>query len=330
MSRIKTVKSIASTLTIAVAVGFLVQYGESGVVSDSADDPGTLGTVPQTMMMAKNAVGQPVFGVPDVVTTPVDHAANVQRIVAVDAVYKEFAVPEMGTILAMPIPGCATTLMAQRKPAAMIDLVLSSPCKSNAIFFVEHEGLRFLGRTDDEGNAVVAAPALAAQANFSVTFGNVREAEANVFVPELRRYDRAVLQWQSGDNMQLHALEGGAQIGDAGHVWSASIHAPEDTRDGEHGFVMYFGTTEAEIPYQAEVYTFPTDQMNREGMVNLLIGISVTDQNCDREVDATTIQTNAGERLVRERIAVQMPSCDKVDEIVFLDDQFTDLTVASN
>lgn len=330
MSRIKTVKSIASTLTIAIAVGFLVQYGESGAVAGSDDEADALGNVPQSMMLATNALGQPVFGVPDVTTVPVDHAANVQRVVAVDAVYSEFAVPEMGTILAMPVPGCATTLTAQRKPAAMVDLNLVSPCKRNAIFFVEHEGLRFLGRTDDEGNAVIEAPALVAQAQFSVTFGNVREAEIDVFVPEIRRYDRAVLQWQTAANMQLHALEGGAQIGDPGHVWSASIHAAEDTRNGTYGFVVYLGSIEAEVPYQAEIYTFPPDLMNREGAVDLLIGVSVNDQNCGREVDATTIQTNAGERLVRETIAVQMPSCDQVGEIVFLDDQFTDLTLASN
>lgn len=329
MSRIKTVKSVASTLTIAIAVGFLMQYGDADGGAGNAGTDEQLGQMRGTMMLATNPQGEPVFGVPNVVTQPANHAANVRQIVAVDAVYTEFSVPDMGTIMAIPLPGCGTSLTAQRKPAAMVDLVISSPCYQNANFVVEHEGLRFTEWTDSEGKAVIEAPALVAQAKFNVAFDNVQAQSVEVFVPEIRRFDRAVLQWQSKNNVQLHAFVDDAGIGQTGHVWSASSHTPEDARNGTYGFVRYLGSTDGELPYQAEVYTFPADLMNREGNVSLRIGVSVSGQNCEREVDAATIQTNAGEKLLYDSIAIQMPSCDRIGQVDFVDDQFADLTLAA-
>lgn len=325
MSRIKTVKTVTSTLMIAVALGFLVQYDQPSVATGTDAEREFLSRGPSTTMMAINAQGQPVFGVPNVVTSPLDHAANQQSAVAVDVVYTEFAVPRLGTVMATPVPGCATTLSAQRKAAAMVDLTITSPCNEGAAFQISHEGLMFAGRTDGDGVAIVEAPALAANAAFGVSFDNVLAAEVSVFVPELRRYDRAILQWHSADNMRLHAFEGGAQIGDPRHVWSASIHAAEDTRNGDTGFVVSLGATDVEMAYRAEAYTFPADLMNREGAVDLKIGVTVNDANCGREVDARTIQTNAGEGLVMESISVQMPACDQVGSVVFFDDKFTKL-----
>lgn len=330
MSRFKTIKTVASTLTIAVAVGFVMQYGEpaAGVAPD--EDGPTYNKAPRTLMMSTNAQGEAVFGVPDVVTTPLNHAANVQRIVAVDVVYTELDVPTLGTILATPVIGCETTLTAKRQPAAIVELSIAAPCFEDSSFVVMHEELGFSAVTDEDGNAVVSVPVLVTNAEFSVSFGNILQATTDIFVPELRQYDRAVLQWESADNMRLHALEGGAQIGDPGHVWSASIHTAEDTREGRHGFVVYLGETDADIPYQAEVYTYPAGQMNRDGAVDLRVGISVSEDNCAREVEAKTIQTNAGQTLVTSEIVVVMPSCDQAGEVLFVSDQFIDLALASN
>jgi hypothetical protein len=329
MSRLKTIKTVASTLTIALAVGFIMQYDESGQSSTRAETGISSSSAPRTLMMATTAQGEAVFGVPNVVTSPLGHAVNMQRVVAVDVVYTELDVPELGTILATPIPGCETALTAKRQAAAIVELNVSAPCFESAEFTVHHEEMVFSAMTDRDGNAVVMVPALVTDAAIEVAFSNVVQASVEVFVPELRRYDRAVLQWQSADNMRLHALEGGAQIGDPGHVWSASIHTAEDTREGLHGFVVYVGAADADIPHQAEVYTFPAGQMNRDGGVDLQVGVGVTEANCAREVDATTIQTNAGGRLVTADIVAQMPSCDAIGDVVLLSDKFTDLQLAS-
>lgn len=329
MSRFKTIKTVASTLTIAVAVGFVMQYGEPAPGVGAAEAGPTYNKAPRTLMMSTNEKGQAVFGVPDVVTTPLDHASNVQPVVAVDVVYTELDVPTLGTILATPVIGCNTGLNAKRLPAAVIELTVIAPCFDDASFVVKHAGLAFSAVTDGDGNAIVNVPALVTDAAFSVLFENILQATTDIFVPELRQYDRAVLQWKNTNNMRLHAFEGGAQIGDPGHVWSASVHTAQDTREGRHGFVAYLGDAEADIPYQAEVYTFPAGQMNRNVAVDLRLGISVSEANCAREVEAQTIQTNAGETLVTSEIVIEMPSCDQVGEVVFLSNQFVDLKLAS-
>ncbi|PJI85810.1 hypothetical protein BC777_2157 [Yoonia maricola] len=330
MSRFNTIKTVASTLTIAVTLGFLVQYGETTPRVGDGKGEDAYNKAPRTLMLSTNAQGQPVFGMPDIVTTPLNHAANVQRVVAVDAVYGEMATPAFEMIMAAPIAGCEATLSAAREPAAMVALSLSAPCAENQAFAVSHSGMRVASNTDSDGNATVRIPALMTDAEFKVTFNNVLQASTKIFVPELRQYDRAVLQWETADNMRLHALENGAQIGDPGHVWSASLHSPQDTREGKNGFVVYVGDADAEIPYQAEVYTFPEGQMNRDGGVDLRVGVTVSPQNCGREIDATTIQTNAGQTLVSTQIVALIPPCSYIGEVVFFGDKFSDLTIASN
>ena len=330
MSRLKTIKTIASTITIAVTIGFIVQYGESAPTVQSDEVEESYKKVPRSLMLSTNAQGQPVFGVPNVLTTPQDHAANLRHVVAVDAVYAELDTPRLGAIMATPVIGCDTTLSASREPAAVVALSIAAPCNREQSFQVSHSGMHITASTDRQGNAVVRIPALVTDAQFIISFDNILKATTEIFVPELRQYDRAVLQWMTDDNMRLHALENGAEIGGSGHVWSASFHTAQDTREGRNGFVVYLGDANAEIPYQAEVYTFPEGQMNRDGAVDLRVGVSVTAANCGREVDAVTIQTNAGQTVVRTEIAIQMPPCDQIGQVAMLQDKFSDLTIVSN
>lgn len=329
MSRISTIKTIGLTVAVALAIGFVVQYGESSAQPQESEAVQTTSAAPRTLMMATNAQGQAVFGVRDVVTTPIKHDSNVQAVMAVDLVYKELNVPYLGTVFATPIDGCATSLTTRRLPAALVLLSIDAPCFKSMYFVVQHEDMLFSAMTDRNGQAVVTIPALTTAATFAVAFDNVVQAVAETFVPELRQYDRAVLQWQSTENLRLHAFEGDAKIGDAGHVWSASIHTSEDARAGRNGFVVYLGSTNASIPYQAEIYTFPAGSLNRNGAVDLRVGASVTASNCGREIDAETIQTIGGETLVRTAVAAQMPPCSTIGDVVLLPNKFTALKLAS-
>ena len=325
-----TFRTVLATAAVIVVVGTIMEYDQGTATSGPAAQPVGGAVAPSPMMMATNSQGESVFGVPNVVTTPIDHEETVQSIAPVDAVYVEMRAPEMGTILASPVSGCPVTVTAQRQPAALVGLRVTAPCEGNTEFQIAHAGMRVTARTDEKGDADVALPALLPRSTFTIYFDNVLSAETEIFVPELRQYDRAVLQWRSTENMRLHALEGGADIGGPGHVWSASMHTAESTLAGENGFVVYLGDANAEIPYQAEVYTFPAGRMVRDGGVDLLIGVSVTENNCGREVDAETIQTNAGQSLVTAQIAPRMPGCEEIGTVAFLRDRFTDLTLAAN
>lgn len=328
MSRVSTVKTILTTLAVALGVGFVVQYDEEN--ADASHSPAEVaeGGAVRTLMMSTNALGEAVFGVPDVVTTPIPHFKNVQAVMAVDAVYMEFAVPQMGTILASPVAGCSTQMSAMLNIAAMVDLSISLPCAADTDFVLRHDDLIFTGRTDDDGNAALTVPALAVDATFAVLIDNVEQARVTLVVPDVLMYDRAVLQWTGTYNVQLHALESGASIGDSGHVWSASVHTAAEAITGKQGFVVRLGTTDADVPQLAEVYTYPAGRDGRDTPTVLQMGVTVTETNCGREVDAMTIQTNSGQSVVARKIAAALPGCDSVGKLAMLRDKFEDITLA--
>lgn len=329
MLRFKTVKTIISTLSIAAAIGFVAQYGETTPGTGTQSEREAYNQAPRSLMLSTNAQGQAVFGVPNTVAVPSNHAATAQQIVAVDAVYPEMRTPFFAPIMALPVTDCPTTVSARREAAALVVVDIASPCESEAAFVVAHSGLRVAGMTDRDGGAQLVLPALVADATFDVTFSNIWKGMAKVFVPELRRYDRAVLQWATTDNMRLHALENGAQIGDPGHVWSASLHSPADARAGKNGFVLFMGDSMAEIPYQAEVYTFPVGQLITDHSVDLRVGVPVTSDNCGREVDARTIQAHGGEAPFVQEITIQMPACEQTGDVAFASGKFINQAVVS-
>lgn len=329
MSRTGTVKTTAITVACAFGIGFVMQYGQSPaettVVAEEAEDL----KAGRISRMAKNARGESVFGVPNIVTTPLDHAGNQRSVAQVDAVYPELAVPQMGPILATPVAGCRATLSAVTTEAAMVTLFLSAPCEADEDFLLRHDALEFTARTDDEGKASVVVPALTSFARFTALFDNIEQASVELNVPDALMYDRAVMQWEGTYNLQLHALEKGAEIGDPGHVWSASIHTSSHAVAGEQGFVVRLGTPEADWPRMAEVYTYPAGRSRDDGQTVFQTSVAMTDTNCGREVDAKTIQTAMGGLLDIREIGAALPDCSSVGQVVVLQNTFNDITLAS-
>lgn len=316
------------TLSVAFGVGFVMQAGQREDRAPAAAGEDTDLKTVRVMMLPRNQEGVAVFGVPDVVTTPLDHASNQQAVVAVDAVYAEFAVPRMGAILATPVAGCNATLTAAPEEAALVSLYLAAPCHKDENFVLRHEALEFTARTDDNGVVSVSVPALAVHASFTVLFNNVEHARVTIDVPDVRIYDRAILQWDGSYNLQLHALEDGAGIGDAGHVWSASMHDADDAVAGEQGFVMRLGTGDSDWPRMAEVYTYPAGHERRDSSTVLQLSIAVTEDNCGRELDTMTIQTAMGGPLAVQKVSAALPGCDAVGEVAVLSEKFRDMTLA--
>jgi hypothetical protein len=321
--------TISIMLSVSLGVGFFMQFGQDASAGSGAQVGQAELKAVRMLMMSTNDEGESVFGLPDVIISPISHFENVQAVVAVDAVYAEVSVPQMGTISATPIEGCAATLTAAAEDAAMVSLYLMAPCETDAVFVLRHDAFAFTGRTDDEGHTFLVVPALAVDATYAVLFDNVEMVRTTVSVPDVRIYDRVILQWNGNYNLQLHALEGGAVIGDPGHVWSASMHTAEDAIAGEQGFVVRFGTLDADIPRLAEVYTYQANQGRSEIPTVLQFGVVVTDTNCGREVDTTTIQTNIDGAPKIRQLGAALPGCDAVGQVTMLRDKFGDITLAS-
>lgn len=329
MSGKTTLKTALATVAVALVAGVSLQIAGAGSAERERTVVSRYSSDVISTMTVNNAKSDSIFGVPNVVVTPLSHLENVQTVAAIPASHPDRAVPTMGIIQAAPTGDCQTTLTATPAIAAMVHLNVSAACHRNAFFVVRHMGLVFSGKTDSTGTARISAPALAVDAHFAVSFENLEVASVALRVPDLVFYDRAVLQWRGQDNLQLHALEFGAKIGDPGHVWFAAASSPERALAGERGFIKRLGLAAADMPYMAEVYTVPSGLMNRGGAVSLYVGALVTERNCNRTVDAHAIQTTAGRMLSSRDLYIPLPSCDAQGRSLLMPNMFEDVVLAA-
>lgn len=307
-------------LALAVAAGYFVQSDFTGV---SSQPPAAVSAVlsgqPRSLMLVPNAQGTPVFGFPANTVRPQRHDLSTRSVVPVDAVYIEADVPSLGTIMATPDANCPAEMSARRAADAMVRLSVSVPCAGDRDVVIQHELVRFSARTDNDGRLETLVPALAVQAEFALFVDNIEQARTRIPVPALRNYDRAVLQWRDTGNLQLHAFAAGAGVGDAGHVWSASVQ----DEAGSRGFVQRLGTARADPPYLAEVFTFPRGGWQAGSDMSLKIGVALTADNCGRATHVRTFQINRGDLVMRRDMSLMLPGCEAAGSVVMLDDRFT-------
>lgn len=280
-------------------------------------------------MVVNNFPNASVFGVRDVVTTPVPHRLTAPIVAGVDTGMAENAVPALARLEASPFDACETTVDLVPTSVAMVDLTVSSPCYGDAIFVVWHQGIAFSARTDGDGRGTIRIPVLAVDAAFSVTFNNLQEAITAVRVPDAGSFDRVILEWRGASALELHALEFGAKIGDAGHVWSVSGGNPDTVMSGQQGFVNRLGVTDTDMPFGVEVYTYPRGYLARPGGVRLLVGTVVTQGNCGRTLKARASQIRGGSLPMTDSLAIPIPDCTAIGTPVLVPDLFDRLTPAS-
>lgn len=223
---------------------------------------------------------------------------------------------------------CAVQLNASAAPGALAKLELSAPCHGDLPVVIHHQGMMFHGITDFSGALTVDVPALASEAYFIAAFDDGEGAVAATQIGDLALYDRAVVQWQGHEGMELHAREFGANYGDVGHRWSGAPGALDLVRDGS-GFMTKLGNPAAPEPLMAEVYTFPSGMTKVSGRVTLTVETEITTRNCGREVAAQSIQISPGSETTATDLIMTMPSCDTVGEFLVLKNMFQDLTLAA-
>ena len=225
---------------------------------------------------------------------------------------------------------CDYEMDAALRKGAMVELTVSAPCRINERFTVHHNGMMFNAVTDSAGHSSLEVPALSESAVFIVSFADGEGALATADVDTLSLYDRFVVQWSgSSDSLSLHALEYGADFGDAGHIWAASTQDKARGIAGEGGFLTRLGTPGTDQGLMAEVYTFPTGTTTRAGDVTLRVEATVSQTNCGRELEAQTIATGDAGLKVQD-IVLAMPDCEAIGEFLVLKNLFNDLKIAQN
>ena len=374
MARLKVRKYAIGALTFsaALAIGFIVQYGDAfasrigsaspstaAAASDSAelqiapvsasiatpqilsiptipqldDSPSTLEEVPGELtapqIILPTGLGDyDDSNVLETVTdiTPVSLELNKDINQALENLFFQVEDPvDQNEALTSTTNECDVTASASATKMANVQLNIEAPCRPSTLFSVHHNGLFFDAMTDDQGNTALNIPALSENAIFFANFADGKSVMAETFVSDFNQYDRAVLQWDSVSDMQLHALEFGASYGDGGHIWRGETGEFAGVNSGLGGLMVQLGQGDK----KAEIYTFPTGNGANTGIVALSVEAEVTLQNCGRDIAAQTLQIRPNQTVVGEDLLMVMPECNAIGEFIVLKNMFEDLTLAA-
>lgn len=225
---------------------------------------------------------------------------------------------------------CGPILSASAKDMAMVALTLTAPCRGEQVISVSHADLVFSTRLDPLGNASIMVPALQSDAEFAIEFEDEEVVTTFADVPDAENLERVALMFDDAAGLQIHALEFGADYGEEGHVWAEAPRDPASANVLRGGFVTLLGDKTLENPLVAEVYTFPANAANRDGVVRLSVEAEVSALNCAKEVYGQTIERGPDGQPITTALAVSMPECAAIGEFLVLKNLLRDLRIASN
>lgn len=329
MPKPRLIAMILGTTMCALGLGFFVQHGAT-----TPERPTVPEDAPIQQSILKPSGPVVTEGVDDLILSNITHtsaerdpAPQLPRLGRADlslATGPDGAkvMPELPADQGQPLLACDVELSATPAEMASVDLNVSAPCLPNERVTVHHSGMMFTETTDENGTLAVNVPALSETAVFIVQFGNGSGNVVVTRVPDLKKFDRVVLQWTGTAGFQLHALEYGAGYGDSGHVWAGA------SRNGR-GAVTTLGNADTLAPQMAEVYSFPSGTVEAAGSVALSIEAEVTAANCGRDINAQTLELRGDGTLRPRDLTLSVPDCGAVGDFLVLNNLVEDLTIAA-
>lgn len=227
-------------------------------------------------------------------------------------------------------PPCTVSATARPIAAAMVSVSMKAACLPNERVTVHHSGMIFSQMTSEDGALNVTVPALTEDAVFIMAFSNGEGAVAQAKVPELKSFERVVLQWRGETGFQLHAREFGAGYGEGGHVWADAARSMAAIVTDEGGFLSRNGDSNAPDALIAEVYTFPSSATLNDDTVLLTVEAEVVTANCGREIEAKSMELNRNMQLRTRDLTLAVPDCDAIGSFLVLNNLFGAVKVAQN
>jgi hypothetical protein len=289
--RMRRLVRVAAVVGIALAAGHLTQAGGR-----------------QTATFASVAVEKPVRAMPVVVVTQVAFGTN-----AASTVVEPPIVPASGgkphsdapALLVRPrtpLSGadCAPVLRASPGQDATVDLLLMAPCHPGQRVVLRHSGLVAAYQANAAGALFASFPALTADVEVSVLFGDGTTLSTKLVVPEAALHRRFAVQW----------------MGPA--VLSLSV----DGMDARA--LMQLGDPAVEPPLLAEVFTFPPTA----SIGPVVIQAKVTEASCGHDILGETLQVERG-AVTASELSVAMPDCVAVGDYLVLKNPAPGVTLAS-
>ena len=143
---------------------------------------------------------------------------------------------------------------------------------------------------------------------------------------------------QIADFVGMHELEiqgiadGDVAAGVKGFdpIWFGNPRDLTAVVGGNGGFLMRLGSGDSEISQTADVYTFPIGNPSQDGVVALSVEAEVNGANCNRVINADTLQIHAGGDIATNTLEIAMPECGATGDFLVLKNLLEDLTIAQN
>ncbi|AML50908.1 hypothetical protein [Falsihalocynthiibacter arcticus] len=225
---------------------------------------------------------------------------------------------------------CSTKLEALAGPAAMIEVKLSASCAPSEMFVLRQGELAVSGVTSTVGLAEISLPAMSKDPTISVTFAGGQSAVTTLHVSDFDDFERVALQWKGRTGLEIHALEFGADYGQAGHVWKNSPRKVAYATGALGGFMTRVGEGDGPDSMHAEVYSFPSGAIRRNGAVRLSVEAEITSFNCGRKILAKVMQPKSTTGVEVVDLGLTMPDCDAMGDFLVLNNLLRDLKIALN
>ncbi|MCG6884925.1 MAG: hypothetical protein LJE62_14335 [Silicimonas sp.] len=220
---------------------------------------------------------------------------------------------------------CTPVLTLDPAPAATVRVGLAAPCHANTRVSLLMGNLAAQVETDAHGRWSARLPALREITDVSLSFGG-RFLAASVETPDAASLQHVILAWDGAPTFHITAFEFGAHAREDGHVWSGAPSAPERALQGAGGFLTRVGDGTGPA---FEIYSFPATGAEAGGVVRVAVDAGVTEENCGQLVRATAFQTGYTGELSPTDVAFSMPGCDRVGDVVRLQNLFRDMRLAS-
>jgi len=224
------------------------------------------------------------------------------------------------SILPAPRPdvNCDVDMVLKVRVGAEMQATLSSPCRPETAFLVEHAGLRFTGLTDLDGVADFIIPAMTENATVSVSFGDGAFTVARAEVENMSRLTRVAIVWQGDMNFDLHAFEYGAAAESVGHIRPTYRRDYRSARRAGGGYMMHLGP-ETGLGARAEVYTIFESSRTKDGPIDLEVAFSGAGDACAGAPNLRAVRTDGAKVTANLDLQLGGGFCDRAAGVVVED-----------
>jgi len=301
LKRFKKLATFAGTFSVALLIGYVMQYDDADASRYSAVEatssrmvsPAEIDTSPLQQM---SRLEPKVLSQRQSATDKVEAIRFDEGSVKLTALVSDRADMFLSSTSAYTnrieqgdTETCPVELETKIDKWAMVTIAVKSPCRPDMAFEVQHSGLVVSGLTDNNGQSVLSLPAFEVSGSFTVTLEDGSFTSTSVFVPEANDFRRVVLQWadKPGTYMQFHDESAPRR----GHFVSLGIDTGASNRF-------------------AEVYTLPAASEFAVGLQDLTVQAEVTQATCAGQFLAERMHVLPGEETDRKDIRITLPSCD--------------------